>query len=214
MKLATAHPATEEVFLKAASGRNRSSTKVRPLCAHLESGAQGYPRKQSERYSEPSTTRRDLAVRGLRTHEIRSLSRWRSRGCCLDFRRPVGDARLASDFKCQDRGKGKGNFEVPNSHFPELFRARSRLYRSQILQVNTRWKALVEIYTMHSFAPFWKRIPKNEENRSLISIFSSKIAENFADFYKILQICQNFAEFRPNFNPIFWGDFPKMQHFS
>ena len=33
-------------------------------------------------------------------------------------------------------------------------RARSRLYRSQILQVNTRWKALVEIYTMHSFAPF------------------------------------------------------------
>ena len=57
-------------------------------------------------------------------------------------------------FKCQDRGKGKGNFEVPNSQFPEFFRARSRLYRSQILQVNTRWKALVEIYTMHSFAPF------------------------------------------------------------
>ena len=26
--------------------------------------------------------------------------------------------------------------------------------RSQILQVNTRWKALAEIYTMHSFAPF------------------------------------------------------------
>ena len=35
-----------------------------------------------------------------------------------------------------------------------LYRARSRLYRSQILQVNTRWKALAEIYTMHSFAPF------------------------------------------------------------
>ena len=33
-------------------------------------------------------------------------------------------------------------------------RARSRLYRSQILQVNIRWKALAEIYTMHSFAPF------------------------------------------------------------
>ena len=61
---------------------------------------------------------------------------------------------LASDFKCPDRGKGKGNFEVPFSRFPEPFRARSRLYRSQILQVNTRWKALVEIYTMHSFAPF------------------------------------------------------------
>ena len=32
--------------------------------------------------------------------------------------------------------------------------ARSRLYRSQILQVITRGKALAEIYTMHSFALF------------------------------------------------------------
>jgi len=30
----------------------------------------------------------------------------------------------------------------------KLYKARSRLYRSQILQVNTRWKALAEIYTM------------------------------------------------------------------
>ena len=35
----------------------------------------------------------------------------------------------------------------------KLYKARSRLYRSQILQVNMRWKALAEIYTMHSFAP-------------------------------------------------------------
>ena len=62
---------------------------------------------------------------------------------------------LAFDFKCPDRGKGKGNFEVPFARLPELFRARSRLYRSQILQVNTRWKALVEIYTMQSSAPFF-----------------------------------------------------------
>ena len=34
--------------------------------------------------------------------------------------------------------------------------ARSRLYRRRFLQVNTRWKALAEIYTMHSFAPFSK----------------------------------------------------------
>ena len=33
-----------------------------------------------------------------------------------------------------------------------LERARSRLYRGQILQQNMRWKALAEIYTMHSFA--------------------------------------------------------------
>ena len=36
----------------------------------------------------------------------------------------------------------------------KLYKARSRLYRSQILQVNMRWKALAEIYTMHFFAPF------------------------------------------------------------
>ena len=34
----------------------------------------------------------------------------------------------------------------------KLYRARSRLYRSQTLQVNMRLKALAEIYTMHSFA--------------------------------------------------------------
>ena len=63
-----------------------------------------------------------------------------------------GDGHLASDCKCQDKGKGKGNFEVPNSHFPELFRAGSRLYRSQILEENMRLRALAEIYAMHSFA--------------------------------------------------------------
>ena len=40
-------------------------------------------------------------------------------------------------------------------NFPSKLRgARSRLYRRRFLQVNTRWKALAEIYTMHSFAPF------------------------------------------------------------
>ena len=41
------------------------------------------------------------------------------------------------------------------------YRARSRLHRSQILQVNTRWKALAEIYTMHSFAPLLESICEN-----------------------------------------------------
>ena len=41
----------------------------------------------------------------------------------------------------------------PGSSYPaELCRARSRLYRSQILQENMRLKALGKIYTMHSFA--------------------------------------------------------------
>ena len=34
----------------------------------------------------------------------------------------------------------------------KLYRARSRLYRSQILQENMRLKAIAEIYTIHSFA--------------------------------------------------------------
>ena len=47
----------------------------------------------------------------------------------------------------------------------KLYKARSRLYRSQILQVNTRWKALAEIYTMPSFAQlcnlnFFKNLQK------------------------------------------------------
>ena len=47
--------------------------------------------------------------------------------------------------------------QSPRARTSEPHRARSRLYRSQILQVNTRWKALAEIYTLHSFAPFSNR---------------------------------------------------------
>ena len=65
-----------------------------------------------------------------------------------------------------------------------ILAARSRLYQSEFLQVNTRWKALAEVYTMHSFAP-----------RSLISKFSIKIAELFAVFF------QNFANL-PKFGQI------------
>ena len=36
----------------------------------------------------------------------------------------------------------------------KLYKPRSPLYRSQNLQKHMRWKALAEIYTMHSFAPF------------------------------------------------------------
>ena len=41
-----------------------------------------------------------------------------------------------------------------------------RLYRSQILQVNTRWKALAEIYTMHYFAQLSQNFTKNLANFS------------------------------------------------
>ena len=49
---------------------------------------------------------------------------------------------------------------------PKLRGARSRLYRRRFLQVNTRWKALAEIYTMHSFAPFLESTCENWERRA------------------------------------------------
>ena len=64
----------------------------------------------------------------------------------------------------------------------KLYKARSRLYRSQILQVNTRWKALAEIYAMHFFAPFSKL-------KFCLKI-SEKIANVLPHFSKL-----NFAKF-------------------
>ena len=68
----------------------------------------------------------------------------------------------------------------PSAGSGKLQRARSRRYRSQILQVNMPWKALAEIYTMHSFAPFsWDRsreIRLGEEiYENLNAIFCLKI---------------------------------------
>ena len=67
-----------------------------------------------------------------------------------------------------------------------------------------RWKALAEIYTMHSFAPF-----------SNIIFFCSNSLKILLMFCKMLQICQNFAEFLQNFDQYFSGfaDFPKMLQF-
>ena len=42
--------------------------------------------------------------------------------------------------------------QVVAAEVQQLYRARSRLYRNEILQGNMRLKALAEIYTMHSFA--------------------------------------------------------------
>ena len=47
------------------------------------------------------------------------------------------------------RLRDSANFSIGCGKF---YRARSRLYRNEILQENMRLKALAEIYTMHSFA--------------------------------------------------------------
>ena len=75
----------------------------------------------------------------------------------VDIDNKVGKNHNAykSDWVANKRFEiSKFKFKIPRARTCELHRARSRLYRSQILQVNTRWKALAEIYTMHSFAPF------------------------------------------------------------
>ena len=51
-------------------------------------------------------------------------------------------------------------------------------------------KALAEIYTMHSFAPLWNRIPNN---RSLISKFSIKILNFLLFFRKFSHILSEFC---------------------
>ena len=58
-------------------------------------------------------------------------------------------------------------------NFPPKLRG-ARLYRRRFLQVNTRWKALAEIYTMHSFAPFSKLnfFVKNRQNFFAIELIN------------------------------------------
>ena len=77
----------------------------------------------------------------------------------------------------------KFKFKFPRARTYELIKARSRLYRSHILQVNARWKALAEIYTMHSFAPF--------SNLNLF-VKHNVISEISVDFYKFARILLKF----------------------
>ena len=65
-----------------------------------------------------------------------------------------GDA--AADHLPRARGPEAANFTLRSIHsgmriLTKLDRARSRLYRCQIFQVDMRWKALAEIYKIHSY---------------------------------------------------------------
>ena len=76
----------------------------------------------------------------------------------------------------------EGEAEAAGGRWPRritLFQARSRLYRKEILQENNRWKALAEIFTMHSFAQLCNL---NFLSNNLI------FAKHFVKFCKIQQI--------------------------
>jgi len=83
----------------------------------------------------------------------------------------------------------------------KLYRARPRLYRRRFLQVNMRWKALAEIYTMHSFAPFsslnfFVKLLRNFRHFFHNFCYFSVI---FLDFFEILlKFCRNFWKFHGN----------------
>ena len=66
-----------------------------------------------------------------------------------DLPEPAGDLTPQQDARgCKDAFRTAAAVRSG-----KLDRARSRLYRSQTLQINMRLKTLAEIYTMHSFAP-------------------------------------------------------------
>merc|ERR1719261_716457 len=108
--------------------------------------------------------------------------------------------RVSSEFP----SRSEVNIEL---NFPcKLRGARSRLYRRRFLQVNTRWKALAEIYTMHSFAPFSNLnfFVKNRQNVFAIESmnFINSIAKNsnVAFFLRIFD--EFFSGFRAKFQKI------------
>ena len=72
----------------------------------------------------------------------------------------------------------------------KLNRARSRLYRGQILQENMRLKALAEIYTMYSFAQLC--------NLNFCQFFATKFAK-FAKFIKFSNISEKIRKILEKF---------------
>ena len=133
-----------------------------------------------------------------RTRQHLRFSWWKvSRACGTETRIAVGWR-----FQLCQRGRPRrwtsvrSEVNIELNFPPKLRGARSRLYRRRFLQVNTRWKALAEIYTMHSFAPFFK-LKISAKNRQhffaieyWISDFVSFSASNLhfflRIFYKIL----------------------------
>ena len=95
----------------------------------------------------------------------------------------------------------------------KLYRARSLLYRRQILQVNIRWKALDEIYKIYMllhrsdlnisekivklFRIFWQKFAKFVIFEFFSLIFAQilmKFCRNFADNLENVEIFRKFFE--------------------
>ena len=83
----------------------------------------------------------------------------------------------------------------------KLYRARSLLYRRQILQVNIRWKALDEIYKIYMLL-HRSDLNISEIFRQFFSHFFDKNLQNFVifEFFSLIfaqilmKFCRNFAD--------------------
>ena len=89
----------------------------------------------------------------------------------------------------------------------KLYRARSLLYRRQILQENIRWKALDEIYKIYmllhrsdlniseffrqTFSHFWQIFAKIQQKKGKLIIFEL-FSLIFAQI--LMKFCRNFAD--------------------
>ena len=71
----------------------------------------------------------------------------------------------------------------------KLYKARSLLYRRQILQENIRWKALDEIYKIYMFL-HRSDLNISEKNRHIILHFVANVAR-FRFFKKLVEQFQN-----------------------
>ena len=82
----------------------------------------------------------------------------------------------------------------------KLYKARSLLYRRQILQENIRWKALDEIYKIYMLL-HRSDLNVSEKNRQTYSHFSVFCLQNLPIFEKnslnfaqsLMKFCRNFA---------------------
>ena len=109
---------------------------------------------------------------------------------------------LILDASRQSALRSEVNSELNFS--PKLRGARSRLYRRRFLQVNTRWKALAEIYTIHSFAPF-------SDLNFFVKHRQMFFAIELTNFINSIANNSNFAFFLRNVDEFFSGFRAKLQ---
>ena len=85
----------------------------------------------------------------------------------------------------------------------KLYRARSLLYRRQILQVNIRWKALDEIYKIYMLL-HRSDLNISENFRQTFSHFFGKIVQKFVifEFFSVI-FAHILMKFGRNFANIF-----------